>query len=89
LIIHTGFWGCGAYGGDRVLMALLQILSARLSQVNCLVFHTSDAIESQNLATAQQIVDRDLVPDNSPVKVSALVEKIHAMEFQWRFSDGN
>lgn len=89
LIIHTGFWGCGAYGGDRVLMALLQILSARLSQVNCLVFHTSDAIGSQNLATAQQIVDRDLVPDNSPVKVSALVEKIHAMEFQWGFSDGN
>jgi hypothetical protein len=83
LIIHTGFWGCGAYGGDRVLMALLQILSARLSQVNCLVFHTSDAIGSENLATAQQIVDRDLVPDNSPVKVSALVEKIHGMEFQW------
>ena len=89
LIIHTGFWGCGAYGGDRILMALLQILSARLSKVNCLVFHTSDAIGSHNLATAQQIIDRDLVPDNSPVKVSALVEKIHAMEFQWGFSEGN
>jgi hypothetical protein len=35
-------------------------LSDRLSQVNCLVFHTSDAMGSQNLATAQQIVDRDL-----------------------------
>ncbi|MEG4231770.1 hypothetical protein QUA40_06615 [Microcoleus sp. Pol11C3] len=89
LIIHTGFWGCGAYGGNRVLMALLQLLSARLSQVNCLVFHTSDDIGSQNLATAQQIVERDLVPDNSPIKVSALIEKIHAMEFQWGFSDGN
>ena len=41
-------------------MAVLQILSARLSQVNCLVFHRSDAIGSQNLAMAQQIVDRDL-----------------------------
>ncbi|MEG3940905.1 hypothetical protein QT995_22440 [Microcoleus sp. S36b_A3] len=89
LIIHTGFWGCGAYGGNRVLMALLQLLSARLSQVNCLVFHTSDATGSQDLATAQQILDRDLVPDDSPVKVSDLVEKIHAMEFQWGFSDGN
>ncbi|MEZ2238588.1 hypothetical protein [Microcoleus sp.] len=89
LIIHTGFWGCGAYGGNRVLMALLQILSARLSQVNCLVFHTSDAMGSQDLATAQQILDLDLVPDDSPVKVSALIEKIHRMEFQWGFSDGN
>ena len=70
-------------------MALLQILSGRMSQLNCLVFQTSDAIGSQNLAAAQQIVDRDLVPDNSPVKVSALVKNIHAMEFQWEFSDGN
>ena len=60
MIIHTGFWRCGTYGGDRVLMALLQILSAHLSQVNCLVFHRSDAIGSENLATPQQIVDRDL-----------------------------
>ncbi|MEG4290160.1 hypothetical protein Q5692_16290 [Microcoleus sp. C2C3] len=30
-----------------------------------------------------------IVPDHSPVKVSALVEKIHAMEFQWGFSDGS
>ena len=70
-------------------MALLQILSARLSQVNCLVFHRIDAMGSENLATAQQIVEWDLVPDNSPVKVSALVEKIHAMKFQWGCSDGN
>jgi hypothetical protein len=89
LMIHTGFWGCGAYGGNRVLMALLQLLSARLSQVNCLVFHTSDAMGSQSLANAQQILDRDLVPDDSPVKVSDLVQKIYEMEFQWGISDGN
>lgn len=43
----------------------------------------------QDFATAQQILDRDLVPNDSPVKVSDLVEKIHGMEFQWGFSDGN
>jgi Poly (ADP-ribose) glycohydrolase (PARG) len=28
VVVHTGFWGCGAYGGNRVVMALLQILAA-------------------------------------------------------------
>jgi hypothetical protein len=23
VVVHTGFWGCGAYGGNRILMALL------------------------------------------------------------------
>jgi hypothetical protein len=41
------------------------------------------------LATAQQILDRDLVPDDSLVKVSDLVQKIYEMEFQWGISDGN
>ena len=24
VVIHTGFWGCGAFGGNRVLMVALQ-----------------------------------------------------------------
>lgn len=63
VIIHTGFWGCGAYGGDRVLMSLLQILAARLAGINRLVFHTGNPSGIKNLETAQQILDQDLAPD--------------------------
>ena len=73
-IIHTGFWGCGAYGGNRILMALLQLLAARLSRVKCLVFHTGDATGVQALATAKQILDRCLQTDNLQVEVSDLIE---------------
>lgn len=31
--IHTGNWGTGAFGNDRVLMALIQMLAARLAKV--------------------------------------------------------
>ncbi len=31
--IHTGNWGTGAFGNDRVLMALVQMLAARFAQV--------------------------------------------------------
>ncbi|GAB1543223.1 hypothetical protein NUACC21_58970 [Scytonema sp. NUACC21] len=90
VIIHTGFWGCGAYGGNRILMALLQLLAARLAQVNRLVFHTGvDAIGAQDFATAQRILNEHLAPVGSNVEVSALITQLHAMKFQWGVSDGN
>jgi hypothetical protein len=39
--IHTGFWGCGAFGGDRTLMTLLQLFAAELAGVD-MVFWTVD-----------------------------------------------
>jgi len=90
VIIHTGFWGCGAYGGNRVLMAILQLLAARLAQINRLVFHTGDSIGSQDLATAQKILNQDLLAiSDYSISVSELLEKICDLEFQWGISDGN
>lgn len=87
--IHTGFWGCGAYGGNRILMALLQLLAARLSQVDCLIFHTGGFAGNQALADAQQILDQCLVSDDLEVRVPDLIEEIYRMEFEWGVSDGN
>ena len=28
VVVHTGFCGCGAFGGHRVLMAMLQLVAA-------------------------------------------------------------
>ena len=60
VVVHTGFWGCGAYGGNRVLMALLQLLAARLARLGRLVFHTGDASGSQAFRQANQVLERDL-----------------------------
>jgi Poly (ADP-ribose) glycohydrolase (PARG) len=89
VIIHTGFWGCGAYGGNRVLMALLQLLAARFSSIDSLVFHTGNILGTATLARARQIIEQDLLPDESPVETSVLLEKIYAMGFEWGVSDGN
>jgi len=40
VIIHTGNWGCGAYGGNPEIMALLQMAAARLAGIDELVYHT-------------------------------------------------
>jgi hypothetical protein len=88
-IVHTGFWGCGAYGGNRILMALLQILAAHLSQVSCLVFYVGDFVGSQALASARQLLDRLLGANNQEIKMLALIQEIYKMDFRWGVGDGN
>ena len=29
-VVHTGYWGCGAFGRNRELRAMLQVLAARV-----------------------------------------------------------
>lgn len=89
VIVHTGFWGCGAYGGNRILMALLQLLAAHLSQVNGLVFHTGNSAGTQALAAALKILKQLLRSNNLEIRTSALIKEIHEMAFQWGVSDGN
>lgn len=31
VIVHTGHWGTGAFGGNKVVMAFLQILAAKIA----------------------------------------------------------
>jgi hypothetical protein len=88
-IIHTGFWGCGAYGGNRVLMALLQLLAARLAKIDRLIFHTGDSIGSPALTKAHQILDREFTIGTSNLEIADLLTKIEAKKFHWGVGDGN
>lgn len=89
VMVHTGFWGCGAYGGNRVLMALLQLLAARLAEIDLLVFHTGDSSRSRSLAAAEHILNQELATGNENTTMSDWLRKICNMKFQWGVSDGN
>jgi hypothetical protein len=85
--IHTGYWGCGAFGGDRVLMSLLQVLAAGMAGVDRLVYHTVSAEGSSPLQAALAIVRDDLAPAGE-LGAAELVDRIDAMAFEWGTSDG-
>lgn len=40
VVVHTGNWGTGAFGGNKVLMACIQMYAARVAGLDELVFHT-------------------------------------------------
>lgn len=87
LVIHTGWWGCGAFGGHRVLMALLQILAARLAGVSKLVFHIGLDADFHPFGEVNALLE-DLVSGNQ-VSVQTLLDQITDLGFSWGISDGN
>jgi hypothetical protein len=64
-VIHTGFWGCGAFGGNRVLMTLLQMVAAHLAEVDILIFHAFDSAGIKALFDANAIYGREICPPDS------------------------
>jgi hypothetical protein len=84
--IHTGFWGCGAYGGNRILMSALQLLAARMAEVDTLVFHAGDKEGVAQFNQAKKLVDELLQKD---LDTEALIGELARRGFPWGQSDGN
>lgn len=86
VVVHTGHWGTGAYGGDRVLMAMVQLLAARAAGVHAVVFHTVSPEGSPPVREALARIDR---VTGATRDVRATVDALDAMAFVWGASDGN
>jgi hypothetical protein len=83
--IHSGFWGCGAFGGNRVMMILVQLLAAEIAGVVRLVFHIGDPSGRINVERAQALAT-DLATATSAAE---LIARIEALGLAWGVSDGN
>lgn len=86
VVIHSGYWGCGAFGGDRVLMSLLQVIAAGAAGVDRLAFHTVSAEGESPLAEALGIARQ--LGEGGALTPEALVDRIDAMAFEWGTTDG-
>lgn len=87
VIVHTGFWGCGAFGGNRVLMTVLQALAAELASVDLVVFHVGDPSGAAAIEEARLTL-REL-GDGSPRPTDEVIGDLVGMGFLWGVSDGN
>jgi hypothetical protein len=84
--IHSGYWGCGAFGGNRTLMVLLQIFAAGAAGVDRLVFHTGQPGGEPPLVDAMEI-EAELIQGDT-ADAEALISAVAAKRFQWGLSDG-
>lgn len=84
-MIHTGFWGCGAFGGNRTLMVALQALAADLAGVG-LTFHGVDAAGAAAIRDALSLYATLRTEDSS---TRGILQKLADQGFKWGQSDGN
>ena len=85
--VHTGWWGCGAFGGNRVLMAILQVIAAEMAGVDHLVFHSGAPGEGGSLKEAAGVLEADLAPSGE-VATTTSIESLVAMRFAWGVENG-
>ncbi len=88
VIVHTGNWGTGAYGGNKVIMALLQILAATVAGIDYLVYHcfSKELVDDYN--EALKIFEK-LTSKKDKVEIGTILHEIEKMNFTWGVSDGN
>ncbi|KAJ4460462.1 putative Tyrosyl-tRNA synthetase [Paratrimastix pyriformis] len=85
VVVHTGNWGTGAYGGNKVLMALLQILAARMAGVDKIVGHTFAAM----FTCAWEEALREAATFEAGLTPDEIVARVAAKHYRWGQSDGN
>lgn len=80
-VIHSGNWGCGAFGSNRELMYLCQIYAASVCGVDEIIFHSA----SKEILNAHEKVNHI----EEKAAVSQAVEYLYAQKYQWNISDNN
>lgn len=87
--IHTGNWGTGAYGGNKVLMALLQLAAARAAYIDRLVYHTFSNEYSTAYNEALNLLSHKLIPGDTRMTTLSFLKQVQKLRFRWGVSDGN
>ena len=91
VVVHTGFWGCGVFGGNRVLMTTLQAIAAQMARVDRIVFHTdAGAYDGADaLATSRRMIGEDITDRSPLVDIRDLIQRISNLGLAWGSGDGN
>jgi len=83
--IHTGFWGCGAFGGNRTLMTIVQAVAAESAGVD-VVFH---AFDEDGITVAQDGYSQYQELRSTAASPHEAIDGLHALGYAWGESDGN
>ncbi|MFM2223398.1 MAG: hypothetical protein RLZZ78_1655, partial [Armatimonadota bacterium] len=86
--VHTGWWGTGAYGGNRTLMAIMQVVAARAAGVSRLVFHTVDAAGAADFTNACAHPGLDAFIKAETLDPREFLRYCAAQNFRWGVSNG-
>eukprot|EP01083_Nonionella_stella_P078776 215781_1 len=68
VVLHTGNWGCGAFGGNVELHFILQTVAAVAAGVDEMYFHSVDDKGMVQAVTAQSVLLNEILPNSKDKK---------------------
>lgn len=81
IVIHSGNWGCGAFGGNPELMYLAQMYAASVCGIDELVLHDTKPEVEDSIQELKRMQDG--------MKLADVVENLYSKGYEWKESDGN
>jgi hypothetical protein len=88
VIIHTGNWGCGAYGGNISIMSCLQIAAAHLAGIDKIIYHAMGDDNEAEFNIGLQVYNKLIRDAKGDVNVNDFIKDVESKGFQWGFSNG-
>lgn len=82
--MHTGAWGCGAYGGNTTVMAACQMRAAQAAGLARIVFHATTPAQRAAAEDAAR-----LVAQQQQRNLVGFLDAVLDRNLQWGISDGN
>jgi hypothetical protein len=85
VVVHTGHWGTGSFGGNKIVMAFLQILAAKLAGVERIIYHA----KSDSAAVSEAITRLDEICGRlrSDLPLSQVIKKLLKYNYEWGISN--
>ena len=86
--IHTGLFGCGAFGGDPVLMIAVQCIAARLSGIDHLVLHSFEDRNVASITKGVKLANDKIWPLGTISFLTEIVACLLKEKFEWHSGNG-
>ncbi len=86
--IRTGFWGCGAFGGNRHVMTVLQLLAAQLAGIDRVRFYAFDDAGQADARAGARALETVLAAGSRGEPIDETLRRIAALRYAWGTSNG-
>lgn len=85
VVVHSGYWGGGAFGGSRTLISILQIAAAAAAGLDAFVFHTG----TWGGGAAPLTAAMDVLDGLETVDAERWIDQLVLRRYTWGHGDGN
>jgi len=88
VVVHTGNWGTGAFGGSKPLIAAIQCSAALCAGVDELVYHTFNEEGTRGYEEGFKFF-QELVEDGEGLQMEDFISRVVDKGYRWGVGDGN